>query len=537
MQFARDRRTKRIVHADKIRWTEQSRAYECPVCRAAVHYRAAMGLSPYPGFAHNAHTAQLDCELYHPSLGGEVSNAWTGTLDGDERSEFDLCLDDRENWSLFLRFPEISDLGNARLRALAAGSVNVVTGRDSKNIFLTELRPGVGCARLTVPPSINSYDASPAGKWPSDLPSDRWTGSCAGLNPRGTPFVLHNGEWERRGAGTELRLGSEIRIVAEATNAPPAMYSSKPALTISHNKITWRMWRVFLPDTISDSLDRWAEAIEVNFAQPADELSLFGVPYGYGPDGSIFAIGHQFIAKAKWAPDEAPATLSLRTPLGSESSSTWSTEESPMYLAFSVRDAGMTTLTANYNRRGSAGIETGNGPTPSEVRKKLNAVQPLQIRIGDTPATAWQEPARMSPTPGRSELPPVTISPAYDSLRFDMQWTTEDCVKYDYDLTAQMVQDRLLASWGKDADFHISAGAFGSVRLEFLRPNRYRANPSASRTTRWAALANCQPEPSASSWIRRRLAATKRGPLRGKAGRTPARWFPLLVNEVKRSEK
>ena len=80
-----------------------------------------------------------------------------------KRSEFDLCLDDQENWSLFLRFPEISDLGNARLRTLVDGSVNVVTGSDSKSISLMELRPGVGSARLVVPPSINSYDATPTG--------------------------------------------------------------------------------------------------------------------------------------------------------------------------------------------------------------------------------------------------------------------------------------------------------------------------------------------------------------------------------------
>ena len=144
-------------------------AYECPVCKAAVHYKSAMGLSPYPGFAHNAHAGRLDCELYHPSVGGEVSTAWTGALEEDESSEFDLCLDDQENWSLFLRFPEISDLGNARLRTLAAGSVSVVTGSDSKSISLMELRPGVGSGRLLVPPSINSYDATPTGKWPADL--------------------------------------------------------------------------------------------------------------------------------------------------------------------------------------------------------------------------------------------------------------------------------------------------------------------------------------------------------------------------------
>ena len=496
-----------------------------------------MGLSPYPGFAHNAHAGRRDCDLYHPSPGGEVSTAWMGALEEDEASEFDLCLDDQENWSLFLRFPEISDIGKARLRSLEDGAVSVVTGSDSKNISLMELRPGVGSGRLLVPPSINSYDATPTGKWPPDLSPDRWNGRSAGLNPRGTPFVLRNGEWDRLRPGAELKLGSEIRIVAEATNAPPSTYLSRSAAAISHKKVTWRMWHVVLPDAVSNSLDRWAEAIEVSFAQPTAELSLIGVPQSFGSDGPIFAAGHRFIAKVKWAPDEASATLSLRTPFGSESSSTWQTEESPQYLVFSVRDAGMTTLTANYYRRGSMGIETAAEPTPREVRNKLDAVQPLQIRIGNTPVTAWQESVSLLPASGQTNLPPVAISPDYDALRFDMQWTTEDGDKYDYDLTAQMVQDRLAASWGRDADFHISAGAFGSVRLLFLRPNRSQSSPSVSRAMRWAAVANGRLEPGTSSWIRRSLAATKNGPLRGITRGRSARWLPLLVNEVKRSEK
>jgi hypothetical protein len=537
MDYARDRRTRQIVQADKVRWTERNRAYECPVCEAAVHYRTAMGLSPYPGFAHNAHAGRLDCDLYHPSFGGEVLSGWTGALEDEKTCEFDMCLDDHENWSLFLRFPEISDLRNARLRTLAEGAVHVVTGSDSRNISLMELRPGVGSGRLVVPPSINSYDATPTGKWPTDLPSDRWSGSCAGLNMRGTPFVFRNGEWERVRPGAELKLGSEIRIVAEATNVPPAMYSSGSAVTISHNKVTWRMWRVVLPDAVSNSLDRWAEAIQVIFAQPTDDLSLLGVPQGFGPHGPIFATGHRFVAKVKWTPDEARGTLSLRTPFGSESSSTWPTEESPTYLSFSVRDAGMTTLTANYDRQGSVGIETAPGSTPAEFRRKLGVVQPLQIRIGDIIATAWQGSVSLSPILKRAGLPPVVITPDYDALRFDVQWTTEDGVKYDYGLTAQMVQDRLLTSWGGDANCRISAGAFGSVRLLFLRPNRSQISPSVSRTMRWAVLANGRPEPGASSWVRRGLSAAKGGPLRGRTRGTSARWLPLLVNELKRSKK
>jgi hypothetical protein len=535
MRYAIDRRTKRVVQADKIRGTERNRAYECPVCEAEVHYRRAMGLSPDPGFAHNAHLAREDCELYHPSLGGEISGSWTKTIAAS--NEFDLCLDDQENWSLFLRFPEIPDLGNARLRALTTGSISVLAGNASASLPLMELRPGVGSARLVVPPSMNTYQAAPTGQWPADLPSDRWRGTCRGLYPRGTPFVLRHGEWERIREGAEVELGSEIRIVAEARNSPPPMCSLESAAVKPHNKLEWRMWRVFLPDSASPPLDRWADAIEVKLVAPADELSVVGIPHSFSSGGPIFTTGRAFVARVKWAPSEGPSTLSLRTPLGSESSSTWPTQQSAAYVAFTVRDSGATTLTANCDRRTSVTIEAVPGPTISEVHKGLNAAQSLQIFIGNTKVVAWQESVSLRPIAGQADPPQIAISPDYEDLRFDMQWIAADGATYDRGLTAGMVQNRLTASWGQDADFQISAGAFGSIRLRFHRPNRPWSAPSASRAMRWATLAGGRPERGASSWVRRKLAANKNGSLRGRASGTSARWIPLMVNEVKRSEK
>jgi hypothetical protein len=312
----------------------------------------ARGLNPNPGFAHNAHVARQDCDLYHPSFGVEDPGSWGEAPAAEPISEIDLCLDDRLDdkgtWSLFLRFPEISDLGNARLRALVTGSVSVVTGSSSMSISLMDLRPGVGSARLVVPPSMNTYEASPAGQWPTDFSSDRWTGTCEGLNPRGTPFVLRKGEWERLRDGGELQLGSEIRIVADVRNAPPPVCSVEALAIKPHSKLEWRGWRVFLPDSISTSLDRWAEAINVTHASPADEIALLGVPQGFDSNSPVFTTGHSLIAKIKWVAGEPSAALSLGTPLGGESTSTWPTQTSPAYMAFEAQDSGSTTLTANY---------------------------------------------------------------------------------------------------------------------------------------------------------------------------------------------
>lgn len=540
MQYAIDRRTKRVVPADQVRRTDRNRAYECPVCEAEVHYRRAMGLSPEPGFAHNAHVARQDCHLYHPSFVVESPGSWGEALATEPINEIDLCLDDpldnKGTWSLFLRFSEISDLGNARLRSLVGGSVSVVTGSSSASISLMDLRPGVGSARLVVPPSMSTYEASPAGQWPPDLSSDRWTGTCEGLNPRGTPFVLRKGEWERLRNGGELELGGEIRIVADVRNAPPPICSVEAQVVKPHNKLEWRVWRVFLPDSISTSLDRWAEAINVTLASPADEVALLGVPQSFDSNGPVFTTGHSFIARVKWAVGELSATLSLGTPLGSESTSTWPTQSSPAYMVFRPQDSGSTTLTANYDRRTTETIETAVAPSLCEIRNKLRATPRFEIVIGDTTVSAWQDSVTLRSTVEQAVPPQIAISPDYEALLFDLEWTTQECAQYAYGLTAAKVQERLSAAWGQDAVFEITAGAFGCIRLRFLRPKRSRDAVSVSRAMRWATLAGERTEVGTSTWLRRGLAA-KGVPFRDKTRNGSRRWLPLMVNEVKRLEK
>lgn len=498
-----------------------------------------MGQSPDPGFAHNAHVARLDCELYHPSFGVESVGPWGQAPAAELINEIDLCLDDpldnKGAWSLFLRFPEISDLGNTRLHALMAGSVSVVTGSSSASISLMDLRPGVASARLVVPPSMNTYEASPTGQWPPNLASDQWSGTCEGLNPRGTAFVLRKSEWERLRDGGELELGSEIRIIADVRNAPPPVCSVEALAVKSHSKLEWRVWRVFLPDSISTSLDRWAEAINVTLASPADEVALLGVPQSFDSNGPVFTTGHSFIAKIKWAGDETSAALTLGTPLGSEGTATWPTQPSPMYMVFETWDSGATTLTANYDRRTTETIETAVAPTLSEVRNKLRSVPRFEIAVGDTTASAWQDAVTIFSSRGEAAPPQITISPNFEALQFDVRSTAQEGAQSAYGLTAAKVQERLAAAWGQDADFEITAGAFGCIRLRFLRPKRSRDTAAVSRAMRWAA-AGGHTEAGNSAWLRRGLAARSE-PSRSTAGKGGWRWLPLMVNEVKRLKK
>ena len=400
-----------------------------------------------------------------------------------------------------------------------------------------DLRPGVGSARLVVPPSMSTYEAAPAGQWPPDLSSDRWTGTCEGLNPRGTPFVLRKGEWERLRNGGELELGSEIRIVADVRNAPPPVCSVEALAVKPHSKLEWRVWRVFLPDSISTSLDRWAEAINVTLASPADEVALLGVPQGFDSNGPIFTTGHSFIAKVKWAAGEPSAALSLGTPLGSESTSTWPTQTSPAYMVFGTTRFGLNNTHCELRSPDYRDHRDGccaNAWRDSQQTARYTALRDHHRRhdgFGMAGSRHLMLDSWGKPLPLRLRSPPTTkhSSSICNGLH-------EEGAQYAYGLTAAKVQERLAAAWGQDADFEITAGAFGCIRLRFLRPKRSRDAVSVSRAMRWATLAGGRTEAGTSTWLRRGLAA-KGVSLRDQARNGSRRWLPLMVNEVKRLEK
>ena len=315
MQYAFDRRLNRVVHADEVSWSESRRVYECPVCRADVHYRRAMGLSPDPGFAHNAHAAKEDCELFHPTSSEDTTKSLLGSAAMAESfAKIELCLDDQAQWSLFLRFPEIADLGEVRLRSLTAAAITVTNGNRFNNLPLIELRPGTGTGRLLVSPSLRAYDTSPSGQWPAELSPERWKTSCGGLNPRGTAFAMKRGEWQRIREGAEIELGSELRILAISGYQPPAACSPEAGLQKIYDGVTWRVWQAFLPHIISREINSWSEALRVKLVPACDEIMIVAIPQSFDSDGPLYSQKDQLIARLKWAPDDGPAALTLRNP-------------------------------------------------------------------------------------------------------------------------------------------------------------------------------------------------------------------------------
>jgi len=93
-----------------------------------------------------------------------------------------MCLEDGNKWALYLRLPEIPDLGEARLHSLRTGSVEVDAGGSKASLSLMELRPGIGAARLVIPPVVVSYKVAPSSTWPQTLSKNLWQGATPVMN-------------------------------------------------------------------------------------------------------------------------------------------------------------------------------------------------------------------------------------------------------------------------------------------------------------------------------------------------------------------
>ena len=542
MRYAKDVRTKQDVAADDVRGTARHRPYSCPVCGARVHYRSSMGPSPDPGFAHNKHTARPDCELYHPGFGYYVpspSSAPRAALNAEDApEEIGLCLEDGESWTTYLRLPEISDLGNVRLRSLRSGSVEVESGGTRNSLSLMELRPGIGSARLVVPPAATPYKIAPAGDWPASISQKRWQAGARGLNPRGTPFRMRRGEWVRLKEDSAVELGEELRVVADSRNAPPTACSPEAAEVATHNRISWRMWRVVLPTESTPLVERWAEDIGVVLLEAAWDISILSIPHAFNSEDVVPILGTRetLVGKLK-SPDSGVQTmLSLRTGSASQTISVQASKSSTAFVAFAVPWPGSNELSVASGDQSAFKFDAATRPNLAELREALGAVPVLRISIGGNLLEPWKSLFELpAPTKG-GEPPEIAILPDLEDVRLGLFWRGPEGGGSEEGLTVGAVKNRLRNHWGKDVEVRISGGALGSIAVRFCRARKAKLDRSDNRVLRWAALAGIEGGPSGGAWLLRRAGALDPKLLRAVQSRGNSKWMPLAISALKESE-
>jgi hypothetical protein len=433
-----------------------------------------------------------------------------------------------------LRLPELSELGNdVRLRSLQAGSVEVDASGAMRRISLLELRPGIGSARLVVPPTINCYNVTPRGVWPSSISQTLWRGVARGLNPRGTIFRMRRGEWVRLKEDSAVELGEELRVVAESRNSPPACCSPQGVGVVIHNRLNWRMWRIVLPIESSPAVERWAEALGVVLLEPVWNLTILSIPHAFDSTRRVpvFGINEALIAKVKSPKPGAQSGISLNISSSSQTITISTASDATAFLAFSA--AWPSTNDFLLSNRKIGWFETKARTTVAELQEILRTVPILRVTVGEYVVQAWTAPLEI-PAPSYGADPPdFGILPELDDLRLGLSWEGSDGVGREEGLTRDSIKNRLREFWGKEVEVRICAGALGWVGLRFCAADKRGVCLSNDRVLRWASFAAKGELRSSGAWILRSASVTDKRLLLEGNRRTDSRWIPLAVRHLK----
>ena len=521
MRYARDDRAKKDVDAHEVGESRRSRAYSCPTCGARVHYKRSIGLSPNPIFAHNPHEGSSDCENYYPWQGGFDAPSSPSPVAirprvavEDTPDELGLCLEDAEIWTTYLRVPEMSavELGSLSPRALTSAFVEVDSGGERNRLPLIDLRPGVGSARLAVPPMTPAYKITTTGSWPTGVRQKRWQTTSRGLSSRGTLFRLRHGEWVRLREGSPVELGEELRVVADQRNSPPAECQPVAGKVISFRGQNWRMWRVALPAVSSRQFEVWTESLGVDAVEPVWDVRIANVPEDVDPESqfSVFSTRKMLIARIRSPRSGASADISLSAGSArySDSFSTGRGTDTA-FLAFSVAWPGSNELRVSYDDRSSVRFETREAQDLSDLKRALGAVPVLRVMVGEALVQSWGEPFEV-PIPRLNEQAPhITLLPDLEDLRVGLRWEGPEGEGAEDSLSLENATRRLNSFFElrRGTAVRVDAGALGCVKLLFRAAASTKAVTAAlvKRKARWAE------HRGRANRRRRRKASTARG--------------------------
>jgi len=496
MRSAIDVRTKRRVDADDVGFADRHRVYRCPHCGARVHYKRSIGRSSEPIFAHNPGEASPDCEEYYPWEGyGPISSASSPAAPAraqveDEPAEFGLCLEDGTPWNLYLRVPEItaSELRNVSPLALTAAFIDVEAAGWRSSMPLVDLRSGSGAARLVVPPSAVAFRITTPGTWPAGLAQKRWQSSSHGLDPRGALFRLRHGEWVRLRPSSAIEFGEELRFVADQSNGPPAECNPQSRGIVTARKVTWRMWRVTIPDSALKRVESWAASLGFEIVEPAWDVVLATVPDAIDPEDGRFIYPRKapIICRAQSA--RVAATVDVFLKAGSSRySDTVSTPRSgdSTFLAISLPWPGSNELLVGYDDRTAVPFDSTDPPSLSEIRRVLSVVPVLRLKIADMVITPWGHSVDVTLPSAGDDTPLIEILPEIEGLRLSIEWNGE--VRASRDRLTRDSAAKLLRSLLEDSrsvSVRLDAGALGSINFRLCSAAQNKASAVTGKSER-----------------------------------------------------
>jgi hypothetical protein len=419
VDYARIKKSGSLVHArDAVRGT----SYVCPTCGLSLELRRGDDLEY---FAHwRGLESTRDCDLFVPgdSAGPRINDS--GVLDArveDDPVELGLILDQVDSeWSVGLRLPEIphDELGEVSLTELRPGSVEVTAGAAViSRISALDLRPGVGSARVQVPPTVQEYQACAAGPWPRTIDTTRWRLRSRGLEVQGTLFRLRGGEWTRLFRNSRVHFGERVLVVAEARWPRPDSILAEKYAQISSGGLNWIIWEVRLPDEPVESATVWLARLGHEFIHRPWSVELAAPPRTINERGEpVFWVGDSPVVTLEAPQAGADAMLSVKLGTDSHNASVVAPENRRVHVAISSQQVQRSRIGVFTARSENLEIAFVERPSDESLLEMLTTTPRLRVWLGDQVVGAWREPTCKVPVTSRA-VPEVRVDLGVDSAR------------------------------------------------------------------------------------------------------------------------
>lgn len=466
MDYAKEVHSGKVVAAsDCSSW----RSYVCPRPECGGQVSFVPGQIQRAHFRHKPGQGSAACEEYFPSSGADT-DAVPQPLSAveDETAALGLVLSELDGqWALCLRLPEISreEFGAAALTTLRGALIDVFAGQHRHvQVSALDLRPGVGAARVGIPPSLQEYRSQSVGAWPPTIDRHRWHLQSRRLEATGTLFRLRRGEWTRLLSDSGVHQGETLMVLADTRCPPPSSIPSKLHFQTNSGGMHWAFWEVQVPDDL-DSAGQWLTLMGHSLVPRPWQLTLVTPARGFTEDGDpVFWLGDAATLKME-APWRSSTTTTLvrafesntqRTPVTTNS-------EGASYVSIDAPRPGLTRLSVGGDARSRIDVHFVGKPT-SSLLESLAETPRLRIWVGEKCLSAWGEP-RYAISIQRSLPPQIHADLGHETARARVTVWQHGSRRSHRGLSARDI-GRVLESALCDGTSRIDVDADGLGRVE-----------------------------------------------------------------------
>lgn len=474
VDYAIDTRTGREVRAS--RELPRGDFYICPVCKHLVWLRA--GRIRRPHFGHDA-DPQVACEEY---AGGGVAPP---TVDvGRAPDEEDslrthgvyLNIYDR-SWELYLRLRELGaeHCRGLGYRELTQMSLEVKSGAPPMAIArLTawELRPGLGVARVVVPPR-SAYWLEPRGLWTGG----GLGGEVRGLDPAGQFFRPRGDAWIRLSRRSSVIEGESLAFVGASSPPPDTRPCPHP-----QRRGVYQLWRVTIPSPSSESVNQWLAKLELGVGVPRGRFHIRNIPGRLESRGSL--VLPRAGARKTLVIEREPPPTSVTAMVNSNE--------------YVLGPAELLALEVPGDRALLAAHQSGEEPlalrllqpSPDAAARALRGVRRLELRLGDEALGPFERAGVAQPHSGTdisvgitlAEGAPFEVVSGAGATLLRRAFRAADA--YELNRVGEYLRERLL----EPAVSRIVVDAYGLGRVELqVRAPALSESLRAPRLERWLA--------------------------------------------------